>query len=130
MSNAAHRYKIVVYIDCETTYSGYAYSYQDDKETIHVKSNWFSGSSLWKVPTVILFDDKYKFLAFGEKAENMYNQYAECEEEHKYLYFDRFKMMLYNKEVTSCSYCNICFLFFNLSLKDGKAQQNSVSITL
>ena len=101
MNDAAHRYEMVAAIDFGTTYSGYAYSYQHDKEKVHVNSNWSSGSSLWKVPTVILFDDKHKFLAFGEKAENMYNEYAKCEEEHKCLYFERFKMVLYYLKVSS-----------------------------
>ena len=86
-------------IDFGTTYSGYAYSYEYDKDKVHVNSNWSSGSSLWKVPTAILFDDNQKFLAFGEDAENKYCRYAESDEEQSCYYFNRFKMVLYENKV-------------------------------
>ena len=96
---AAHRYEMVAAIDFGTTYSGYAYSYSHEKDKIFVNSNWSCGSSLWKVPTAALFDDSYKFMAFGKEAESIYNEYAESEEEYSYFYFDKFKMKLYNVKV-------------------------------
>ena len=94
----AARFEIAAAIDFGTTYSGYAYSYRYEKEKIHVNANWSSGCALWKVPTAILFDDDHNFVSFGEDAENKYSEFAESDEEHKYFYFHRFKMMLYNNE--------------------------------
>lgn len=95
----AAKFEMAAAIDFGTTYSGYGYSYRYDKDKIHVNSNWSSGSALWKVPTAILFDDQLKFMAFGEDAENKYSEFAESDEEHKYYYFHRFKMMLYSEQV-------------------------------
>lgn len=94
----AAKFEMAAAIDFGTTYSGYGYSYRYDKDKIHVNSNWSSGSALWKVPTAILFDDQLKFMAFGEDAENKYSEFAESDEEHKYYYFHRFKMMLYSEQ--------------------------------
>ena len=104
-SNAAQKFEMVAAIDFGTTYSGYAYSYHHEKEKIFVNSNWASGSSLWKVPTAILFNESFEFVAFGEGAENMYNEFAESEEEHSYYYFDKFKMMLFGVKVCSIISC-------------------------
>ena len=40
MATSDIKYKVVVGIDFGTTYSGYAYSFADSKETIHINRNW------------------------------------------------------------------------------------------
>ena len=91
--------QITAAIDFGTTYSGYAYSYEYNQEKVYVNSNWGSGTSLWKVPTVVLFDENREFLAFGEEAENRFCQLAEQEKEDSYYYFSQFKMELYKTQV-------------------------------
>ena len=66
------KYEIVAAIDFGTSYTGYAYSYQHEKETIYINSNWSRASSIKKVPTAILFNDKKEFMAFGDDAVEMY----------------------------------------------------------
>lgn len=94
------KYEMVAAIDFGTTYSGYAYSYRYEKETIYVNSNWACGLTLNKVPTAILFNDKKQFVAFGQDAVLKYSQYSECEEEEQYYFFHRFKMSLYQEKVS------------------------------
>jgi len=89
------KYLVTAAIDFGTTYSGYAYSYHYVKDKIHVNSNWKCGSSMFKVPTAILFDNKENFISFGHEAEDDYTGYADSNEEKDYLFFYRFKMSLY-----------------------------------
>ena len=91
--------QITAAIDFGTTYSGYAYSYEYNQEKVYVNSNWGSGTSLWKVPTVVLFDENREFVAFGEEAENRFCQLAEQVKENTYYYFSQFKMELYQTKV-------------------------------
>ena len=91
-------YELVAAIDFGTSYRAYAYSYKDLKEIIYINANW-SKSFLIKFPTAILLDDKQNFVALGDNAVELYSKYAESDNEHKYMFFDQFKMTLYNKQV-------------------------------
>ncbi|KAK6168423.1 hypothetical protein SNE40_020960 [Patella caerulea] len=99
----AVEYQIVAAIDFGTTFSGYAYSFASNKETIHVNKNWgqTQGFLLHKTPTCLLLKPDGQFEAFGFEAVSRYNDLPE-EEACNYYYFDRFKMKLYdNKELNA-----------------------------
>lgn len=98
---------MVAAIDFGTTYSGYAYSmkgeYERDKLNIHANTAWNSGTSTvmsLKAPTCILLRKETKELvAFGYDAENEYADIASTGRVDDYYYFERFKMVLYTREV-------------------------------
>ena len=92
-------FDVVAAIDFGTSYSGYGYSYKDTKEMVYLNGNFSRDSFISKFPTAILFDDKENFVAFGDDAVDLYSKYAESEKEHKYMFFDQFKMTLYKKQV-------------------------------
>ena len=98
--NSNEKDQLVAAIDFGTSYSAYAYSYEDLQETIFINANWSRESSIIKFPTTILFDDQQNFVAFGDNAVDLYSKYAESDREHKFMYFDQFKMTLYNKQVS------------------------------
>ena len=91
--------EVVAAIDFGTSYSGYAYSYKDEKDKFYINDDISGDSFIIKFPTAILFDDQQKLVAFGDDAVENYSKYAESKREHKYMYFDQFKMTLYNKQV-------------------------------
>ena len=88
--------KVVAAIAFGTSCCGYAYSYKDMQEKIYINANF---SRERKVPTAILFDDKKKFVEFGDDAVDYYIKFTESKKELEYMYFDQFKMTLYNKKV-------------------------------
>lgn len=97
----APEFQIVAAIDFGTTFSGYAYSFASDKETIHVNRNWgqTQGFLLHKTPTCLLLNPEGQFLAFGFEAVSRYNELGDDEAASHY-YFDRFKMNLYDNKVS------------------------------
>lgn len=99
MENTEPLYLLSAAIDFGTTYSGLAYSYQDDQETIHVVTQWSDGTVANKIPTAILFDRDCKFVAFGQEAIEAYDNISDEEEETEYFYFHRFKMNLHKEKV-------------------------------
>lgn len=99
---------MVVAIDFGTTYSGYAFSLRSDfdKDPLKIKANqaWVAGHKYHlslKTPSTLLLDKAGKFIAFGYDAELRYNNIALDETQKDFLYFERFKMSLYNNEVRS-----------------------------
>ncbi|ESP02145.1 hypothetical protein LOTGIDRAFT_212681 [Lottia gigantea] len=99
----AVEYQIVAAIDFGTTFSGYAYSFASNKETIHVNKNWgqTQGFLLHKTPTCLLLKPDGQFDSFGFEAVSRYNELPE-EEACDYYYYDRFKMKLYdNKDLNT-----------------------------
>jgi len=93
----SNHYVVTAAIDFGTSYSGYAYSYQDEKK-IYVNANWKDGSQSFKVPTAILFDGKKKFKSFGYAAEDDFLDQAGRAQEHEYMLFRYFKMELYKEK--------------------------------
>ncbi|XP_021342888.1 heat shock 70 kDa protein 12A-like [Mizuhopecten yessoensis] len=97
----------VVAIDFGTTYTGYAYSsrneFQKSKSNcagIINHNNWasgFAGLYSFKAPTVALFNSEKEFDCFGYEAEDKYARLAENKVHHKWYYFSRFKMQLFDK---------------------------------
>ncbi|KAH3716330.1 heat shock 70 kDa protein 12B-like [Dreissena polymorpha] len=96
---------VVAAIDFGTTYSGYAYSFLDefkrDPLKIYANSDWSDGITMvtTKAPTVVLFDKRGTFHAFGYEAETKYNELAGKEDHDGWKYFRRFKMELYEKKI-------------------------------
>lgn len=105
MASKTREHIVVVAIDFDTTYSGYAFSFRSDflkDKTDHLNKiytdNWNSGNLLSeKTPTTLLLDKEKKFVSFGYDAENDYSRMSE-EERKEHYYFRRFKMMLYDKD--------------------------------
>ena len=98
--NADVSFKIVAAIDFGTTFSGYAYSFADEKDKIYTNKNWgqTQGFLLHKTPTCLLLRPDGEFEAFGFEAVSKYNELTE-EEADEFYYFDRFKMKLYDNKV-------------------------------
>jgi len=106
-SIAEEKFELVAAIDFGTTYSGYAYSYSFEPETIYVNSKWPSGIQTCKEATAILFNDKQQFVAFGEDAISRYSDYLDTDEEKTFYFFSRFKMILYKEKVNMNNH--MCF---------------------
>ncbi|WAR08521.1 HS12B-like protein [Mya arenaria] len=88
---------IVAAFDIGTTYSGYAYSTNNDPRNVCTNQIWIAGGRALvslKTPTCVLLDPHGKFHSFGYEAENHYASLAEDENHHEWYYFRRFKMML------------------------------------
>lgn len=98
-SNNESRYLLTAAIDFGTTFSGLAYSYRNDQESVYIISNWPDGTVAGKIPTTILFDPDFKFVAFGQEAIDRYAELAEDEEEKEHYFFHRFKMDLHKEKV-------------------------------
>ncbi|XP_063415832.1 heat shock 70 kDa protein 12A-like [Mytilus trossulus] len=101
--NARYRYSAA--IDIGSSYSGYAYSSNDDytQEPTKINTNLWSGSKLLslKAPTALLLDSSQEFVAFGYEAENMYSELVSEGEHEDYYYFHSFKMILHQKRITA-----------------------------
>ena len=99
----------VASIDFGTTYSGYAFSSEEEweRDTLKIHTNvWKSGrKTSAKTPTTLLLGPKRKFRAFGYDAED---EYSESEGNFaSYYYFHCFKMILRGNDVR-VRFCN-CF---------------------
>ena len=112
---------VVAAMDFGTTYSGYAYSltheYESDPTKVFAHTKWVAGSQQLislKTPSILLLNPDKSFKSFGYEAENDYGDLAaECN--HKdYYYFRRFKMLLYNAEVSFYWYFTLVNLRLNL----------------
>lgn len=100
-SNAkiAGGFLIVGAIDFGTSYSGYAYSYRHDPQTV-VTRHWHSASrgiTTEKLPTCILFDKKRSFSQFGFKAEEDYGLYCDDGNASDWYFFRGYKLALYEE---------------------------------
>ena len=97
---------LVVAIDFGTTFSGYAFSLRHDFENDPLKisaSTWIGGSSATlslKTSSCVLFQPSGEFHSFGFDAEEKYNDLAMDELHLDWYFFRRFKMLLYNIEVS------------------------------
>ena len=98
---ALSKYLVVAAIDFGTTYSGYAFAFTRDPESIHMMRRWEGGDpgvSNTKTPTTLLLTPDKRFHSFGFGARDFYHD-LEPTEAKKYLYFEKFKMKLYDNEV-------------------------------
>jgi len=96
-------YIALVAIDFGTTFSGFAFSfnYKEGEKGIHMNKEWGAdqGLSTLKTPTCLLLNPDKSFNSFGYEAQD---RYAELEEEEarEYYYFENFKMILHNNQVS------------------------------
>lgn len=95
-------YFAVVAIDFGTTYSGFALSFLSNEGDagIFLNKEWGNeqGFQTPKAPTSVLLTPNKVFDTFGYEAAEKYAQMEEADDQ-KYLYFERFKMLLHNTEV-------------------------------
>ncbi|XP_052819958.1 heat shock 70 kDa protein 12A-like [Mya arenaria] len=130
-SNAKSKTLLVAAFDFGTTYSGYAYSFQDDPNKIQTNQNWYAGGGAsrlvsLKTPTSVLLNPDGEFDKFGFEAEDKYAILAEEDKHHSWRLFRRFKMVLHNnkhltKDVTVEDVCGErmkAFPLFVMSIKN------------
>ncbi|XP_055937717.1 heat shock 70 kDa protein 12A-like isoform X2 [Argiope bruennichi] len=99
-SSPQQNYFVVVAIDFGTTYSGYAFSFTQDPDNIHMMRKWEGGDPgvvNQKTPTTLLLDPEERFHSFGYAARDCYHD-LEPQEAKKWLYFEKFKMTLHKTE--------------------------------
>uniref|UniRef100_A0A667ZRD5 Heat shock protein 12B n=1 Tax=Myripristis murdjan TaxID=586833 RepID=A0A667ZRD5_9TELE len=88
---------VVVAIDFGTTSSGYAFSFTQDPEAIHMMKRWEGGDpgvANQKSPTCLLLTPELRFHSFGFAARDSYHD-LDPEEAQHWLYFDKFKMKIH-----------------------------------
>lgn len=98
------RPKIVVAIDFGTTYSGYAYSMVSSPDEIYLMRRaqlGQYGAMNHKIPTILLLNEYGGFHSFGFEAREAYHDLEESDSK-RWLYFEKFKMELHSRKVTSC----------------------------
>ena len=101
-STPLSKYLVVSAIDFGTTYSGYAFAFTRDPDSIHMMRRWEGGDpgvSNQKTPTTLLLTPEKRFHSFGFGARDFYHD-LEPSEAKKYMYFEKFKMKLYDSEVS------------------------------
>ncbi|KAF0039127.1 hypothetical protein F2P81_009611 [Scophthalmus maximus] len=91
-------FSVVVAIDFGTTSSGYAFSFTQDSEAIHMMKRWEGGDpgvANQKSPTCLLLTPDLRFHSFGFAARDFYHD-VDPEEARHWLYFDKFKMKIHS----------------------------------
>ncbi|XP_052091555.1 heat shock 70 kDa protein 12A-like isoform X2 [Mytilus californianus] len=92
----------VAAIDLGSSDSGCAFSmrsaYNLNPLNIHTEPLGDKGSEKRKSPTIVLMDPAGQFAAFGDIAQQQYEELALDEEDKEWFYFRRFKMQLYTKK--------------------------------
>ncbi|XP_063042324.1 heat shock 70 kDa protein 12B [Engraulis encrasicolus] len=94
----ARPFSVVVAIDFGTTSSGYAFSFAEDPEAIHMMRRWEGGDpgvANQKSPTCLLLTPELRFHSFGFAARDSYHD-LDPEEARHWLYFDKFKMKIHS----------------------------------
>jgi len=97
------RHFIVVAIDFGTTYSGYAFAFVRDPGAVHMMRRWEGGDPgvvNQKTPTTLLLDPAARFHSFGYAARDSYHD-LDTHDAKKWLYFDKFKMVLHHNAVSA-----------------------------
>jgi len=95
---------VVAAIDFGTTYSGYAFSFTRDPDSIHMMRKWEGGDPgvcNQKTPTTLLLRPNGDFHSFGFGARDFYHDLEEAEAK-KWYYFEKFKMSLHSNQVNAC----------------------------
>ena len=104
-SSPSDKHFVVAAIDFGTTYSGYAFSFTRDPDSIHMMRKWEGGDpgvSNQKTPTTLLLKPNGEFHSFGFGARDFYHDLEE-QEAKKWYYFEKFKMQLHSNQVSDCS---------------------------
>lgn len=101
------KYKTVAAIDFGTSYSGFAFSSQENPLEV-VTGKWKTNSSelleSLKTPTSLLFKSNGIAEAFGYEAEQKFKALVEENKHHDYRFFNKLKTVLLEKQV--------CMIFF------------------
>lgn len=99
---------IVAAIDIGITFSGYAFIFKHDYErdpcSVPFIFNWMVGCNndvTQKVPTCLLLNPRQEFVAFGYEAKDIYSDLANNEEHYDHYFFEEFKMLLYETNVST-----------------------------
>ena len=99
---------VIIAIDFGTTYSGFGYVFPNASEDhIYVFQKWGRGQgiSYSKTPTALLLTEKGELYKFGHAAVEMYGKQAMSQKDcKKLLYFEKFKLLLHSKKVSSFSF--------------------------
>ncbi len=101
-SSPTDKHFVVAAIDFGTTYSGYAFSFTRDPDSIHMMRKWEGGDpgvSNQKTPTTLLLKPNGEFHSFGFGARDFYHDLEEAEAK-KWYYFEKFKMNLHSNQVS------------------------------
>ena len=101
-SSPSEKHFVVAAIDFGTTYSGYAFSFTRDPDSIHMMRKWEGGDpgvSNQKTPTTLLLKPNGDFHSFGFGARDFYHDLEEAEA-RKWYYFEKFKMSLHSNQVS------------------------------
>lgn len=101
-SSSGEKHFVVAAIDFGTTYSGYAFSFVRDSDSIHMMRKWEGGDpgvSNQKTPTTLLLKPNGEFHSFGFGARDHYHDLEEGEAK-KWYYFEKFKMSLHSSHVS------------------------------
>lgn len=128
MDSEAHL--IVAAIDCGTTYSGYAIStFEQYKKNpteclIGVWSAESCALQSMKTSSCILFDKYENFDSFGFEAETKYADFALENKHHDWLFFERFKMNLYQQHVR----ISLIRRFFKENNSENKNKQTNATL--
>lgn len=107
-----HQYFVVVAIDFGTTFSGYAFAFTRDPESVHMMRRWEGGDpgvTNQKTPTTLLLKPDGSFHSFGFGARDFYHD-LEPDEAKKWMYFEKFKMSLHTNKVQPI--INFVYLLF------------------
>lgn len=111
---------VVAAIDFGTTYSGYAFAFKRDPDSVHMMRRWEGGdpgvtnmkvcvvcqlstsyyslNTLYQTLTTLLLKPNGEFHSFGFGARDFYHD-LEDNEAKKWLYFEKFKMTLHSSQV-------------------------------
>ena len=96
-------YISVVAIDFGTSFSGFAFAFnhKEGEKGIHMNKEWGTdqGYSTLKTPTCLLLNPDKSFNSFGYEAQDRFTELDE-DQAQEYYYFERFKMILHNNEVS------------------------------
>jgi len=95
-----HNFFVVVAIDFGTTYSGYAFAFTRDPDSVHMMRRWEGGDpgvTNQKTPTTLLLKPDGSFHSFGFGARDFYHD-LEPEDAKKWMYFEKFKMNLHSEK--------------------------------
>ena len=93
---------VIVAIDFGTTFSGYAFCFVRDPDSVHIMRRWEGGDPglvNQKTLTTLLLDPQGNFHSFGFTARDTYHDLDE-EQARKWFYFEKFKMTLHHNAVS------------------------------
>ena len=99
-------YIATVAIDFGTTYSGFAFSFnnEEDDEAIFMNRDWVNelGHGTSKTPTCLLLNRDQSYDSFGYKAVEKYANLRSVYEEKEFFFFQNFEMKLFEVRMKNC----------------------------